>query len=271
MTAERTLRDLFHLVKQVLPEQQELVTLSPSTTADDALEIMRKTGFNQLPVVAGNEVLGVFSYRSFAEGLRKLPDNERDPLAVPIEEFLEDLSFASLTDNLSSMLDEFDLKDAVLVGSPDRVLGIITTVDALAYFHEVAEPYFLIGEIELAIRELIRASVDSTTLQQLIESTLGQHCRDNNRVLPYGLEELTFNDYVMLLRHKGSWMNFADAFGGTSNTAYAKLKPIPGLRNDLFHFRRKMTSEEHEVLREAREWLLKRIRKIEASPVEVRS
>lgn len=48
---ERSLRDLFHLVKRVLPEEQQVISVRPDTTAADALSLMRRHGFNQLPVL----------------------------------------------------------------------------------------------------------------------------------------------------------------------------------------------------------------------------
>jgi len=42
---ERSLTDLFHRVKQVLPEKQELVTFPPHKTVREALETTgRRTG-----------------------------------------------------------------------------------------------------------------------------------------------------------------------------------------------------------------------------------
>ena len=56
---EKSLKDLFHRVGQILPEEQELITIPPETTAREALELMQKHNFSQIPVTAGNEVLGV--------------------------------------------------------------------------------------------------------------------------------------------------------------------------------------------------------------------
>ena len=55
---ERSLKDLFHLVKQVLPETQELITFSSEMPVAEALEVMRKKNISQVPVKEGDEVLG---------------------------------------------------------------------------------------------------------------------------------------------------------------------------------------------------------------------
>lgn len=261
----RTLRDLFHRVKQVLPDEQDVTTFPPEFTVGEAFAEMNKRNISQVPIVENNEVLGVFSYRSFAEGMRKLPTKERDPLSLPVEVFLETISFANITDELEKLLDEFDAKDSVLVGSEERLQGIITSVDVLRYFYHVANPYVMLREIELAIRELIRASAGSETLKDCFVKIIGKHYTSLKRNVPERLEDLTFNDYVMILKYKGTWDMFRSAFGGTSNTVYAKLEPLASLRNDIFHFRRDITAEEYDVLRDCRDWLLTRIRKVEAS------
>ena len=78
---ERSLRDLFHLIKKVLPDEQEPIIFHPETPVSEALSVMREKNFSLGPVLAGKEVLGVFSYRSFAEGIVKLPVGEQKPLA----------------------------------------------------------------------------------------------------------------------------------------------------------------------------------------------
>jgi len=261
---ERSLKDLFHLVKQVLPETQELITFSPEKPVVEALEVMRKKNISQVPVLEGEEVLGVFSYRSLAQGIHKLRANHTDVLSLHVEEFIEDLKFAKITDELKSLLDEFDLKDAVLVGTETRLQGIVTVVDALHYFYRVAAPYILIREIELAIRELMRISIDEDGLKDCIEKALKAHYQEKKLSIPACLEDMTISDYVNVLRFKGTWEKFAPAFGENPNIVYTKLKPLPDLRNDIFHFRREITVEEYDRLRDMRDWLLKRITKLEA-------
>lgn len=184
---------------------------------------------------------------------------------LPVEEFLEKLEFAQITDVLTALLDEFNTKDAMLVGTESRLQGIVTTIDALQYFYNVASPYVLLREIELAIRELIRASVNNEEMKESIDRSLKEHYKKTATPLPTCLEEMTLHDYVMLLRYQGTWERFRPAFGGTPNTVFAKLERLPDLRNDVFHFRRDLTAEEYDVLRDCRDWLLTRIRKLEAS------
>ena len=259
-----SLEDLFHLVKQVIPEPQKLVTLGPETPVVKAFELMKKHNYSQVPIVECGTVLGVFSYRSFSEGMARLPKGVREPLLIPVEEFIEEIKFAQITDELEILIDEFDLKDAVLVGSKTRIQGIVTTIDVLRYFYKVASEFVMLREIELAIRELIRASVDEKELEECIHKSLRKQKEEKKQKVPNCLEELTLHDHVMILRHKDTWGKFSDAFGTNRRIVFAKLENLPELRNEIFHFRRKITIEEYDTLRRARDWLLRRISKFEA-------
>ena len=75
---ERSLIDLFHRLKQVLPEAQELIAFPPEKPVAEALAVMHQHNISQVPIVAANEVLGVFTYRSFAQGVSSLPKSEQD-------------------------------------------------------------------------------------------------------------------------------------------------------------------------------------------------
>ena len=200
--------------------------------------------------------------------MSKLTPRVADPLSLPVTEFLEKLLFAQISDELTALLDEFDLRDAVLVGSDKHLQGIVTTIDALRYFYRVANPYVLVREIELAIRELIRASVDHDALMGCIDRSLKAHYVENKQEVPACLEDLTLSDYVMLLRYKDTWGNFKAAFGANSDLVYAKLRPLPELRNAVFHFKRELTADEYDQLRDLRDWLLNRVNLREASREE---
>lgn len=262
--AERSIRDLFHSVGRVLPENQQIVTISLDTEVGEALAIMKASSFNQLPVVTGIEVAGVFSYRSLAHGIEKLPKKEPFTLALPVELFLEKLDFVGLSNELTAVIDEFDFRDAVLVGSPDKLIGILTTIDALRYFYYVASPYVLLREIELAIRELINASVTPDQLIACIERSLKKHYESLHQELPTQLAQMSLSDYVTLLRFQANWQHFRGAWGGTNLTVASKLQPLPELRNAVFHFRRELSVEEYDLLRDRRDWLLQRITKVAA-------
>ncbi len=259
-TADCSLRKLFHLVKEALPEQQQLLVITPETKVKKAIALMKEHRFSQLPIVSGKSVLGIFSFRSLAFGLLRLPKRSlTDILNLNVEDFIEDYKFVSIKDKLTDILDEFELMDGVLVGSEEKLQGILTSMDALSYFYRVASPYVMLCEIELAIRELIRKSVTQEELIDCIGKALKNHYETTNGKVPMCLEEMTLFDYVMILRREDTWQKFSRAFGGNRHFAYAQLEPLPNLRNDIFHFRKSLSEDDFTKLKDARDWLLKRV------------
>jgi CBS domain-containing protein len=59
-------------VNNLLPDGQDLLTVEPALKVKDAITLMRRHNYSHLPIVSHGSVLGVFSYRSFANGLLRL-------------------------------------------------------------------------------------------------------------------------------------------------------------------------------------------------------
>jgi len=258
----RPLEDLFHIIKRIFPESQVITTFAPDKPVKDAIFELKEKGFSQVPVVEQGEVLGVFSYRSFAENLLGIPKPEKDPLNLPVEEFLEKVEFAQFTDDIQKYIDELDLRDSILIGLSNNLQGIITTMDVLNYFNKVASSYIMLGEIELSMRQLINMSITNEELITCIEKTIKQNYV--GRDTPKCVEDLTLNDCVILLNYGDTWEKFKKFFGSSRTLVHGKLEPIPQYRNDVFHFRRDLTDTEYSKLKQTRDWLLIRVRKANA-------
>src|SRR4029077_21084395 len=98
--------------------------VTPETLASEALEIMREFDFSQLPVMSGPEVLGVFSYRSFSEGILVLQSGRVSPGEVPVEEAMQPVAWVRAHDELGDIVSEFEHSEAVLVGDEQHLQAI---------------------------------------------------------------------------------------------------------------------------------------------------
>jgi CBS domain-containing protein len=265
-----SLNKLFQGLGDVIPEAQSLVTAGPRDRVGEVLKQMSEGGFGQVPIILeSGEVLGVFSYRSFAQRLRmflgaKAPDVPA-AMEMPVEDFLEEIAITHAGVGVDKVLDEFDSKDAVLVGSADRLEGIVTSVDALRYFVAFASPFVLLQSIELAVRRLIAASVDDGQLRECISACIAKHYEEEDRAPPARIDELTLSDCVNLLHYQKAWPFFERAFGQNQLFAYSNLDPLKDVRNAVFHHRRTLADAELRALRDCRDWLLRRIKTLDAS------
>lgn len=260
--------ELFHCINRIIPDDQHALTISPDCTVREAVELMRKHGYSQVPVIQGEKVLGVFSYRSFAEEtadttLEEMKQQRFSPGDLRVDEFLEQFQFARVSDEISRVFDSMDRDAGVLVGTPDLLIGILTPMDFLKYLYQVASPFVMVSEIELALRALIRISLDELQIKEAAKLSLKSTCGTESKI-PTKLEEMTFDNYQTLIGNNTNWPNFEPIFGCIRNRTIAKLKQVGSIRNDIFHFKREITIEDHETLSNHRNWLLSKIKQSDA-------
>src|SRR6266542_6662147 len=150
----RSVTDLFHRLNSVLPIHQEVVSVLPETPVLEALDLLSRHEFSQLPVMVGKQVLGLFSYRSFSQAVIMLSGDAKNQRLNPREMFVDDCierpTYARVTDEFRAWFDAIDKQDAVLVGDPNRLQGVVTAMDILRYLYSIASPFVLIAEIELS-------------------------------------------------------------------------------------------------------------------------
>ncbi len=257
--------ELFHRVNRLLPVDQEIVSVSPETKVGDALQQMKEHHFSQVPVVAGQEVVGLFSYRSLALKLPEIDPKKHNPVELPVEEAMEILDAAKFTHidgEYQAIIETLDRDDAVLIGEPRRLQGIVTAMNVVRKLYEFASPYFLLEEIELSVRRLMREAMNDADLAKCSKACLTD--KYDPDPVPTRLEEMSFNDYVQIIGYGRHWEQFKPVFGGARDRTRARLKVVGELRNDIFHFRRTITIEDHQELRDTRSWILMRSRIIDA-------
>jgi hypothetical protein len=255
----------FHRAKSLIPNDQELITIPPEMSVSEAFKLMQKHRFSQLPVVAGDAVLGVFSYRSFSTKALARQNSTREPLGnLPVEDFLEDFEYAYANDDWNQVLRYLNQDDACFVGHRDGMEGMITPMDMLRYFREIAIPFITIAEIELSLRQIIQTCVEAGALPDALNKSL--RTAYENREIPTHLNKMTFDNYVQIISNGENWPHFEKMFGSDDRTRRQtchKLKQLGDWRNIIFHFRRRLEDRELEALAEHREWLHRRVRAFE--------
>jgi CBS domain-containing protein len=255
-TDSSSLAELFHLVRSLVPQGQRVFTASPDLTVAEAIQIMHQHNFSQLPIVAGDTVLGIFSFRSLASGLLKMEGSTDQIGDLPVDEFAEHFRFVQPSDNWESTLEHLNSDDGVLVGRRDRLEAIVTSMDVLTYLHEIASPFVLLAEIELSLRRIIQACVAEEQLQQCVKASLASKYKGEQA--PTKLSDMTFNDYVQIIAHGRNWPHFTVAFGksrGQRSRTAARLREVRVLRNEVFHFREQLDLEKLQTLTAHRDWL----------------
>lgn len=248
--------NLLYVINQALTQYKDVVTVTRDTPARDAVRLLYKHSFSQVPVVDRGQVAGLFSYRSFSLAVADafdLPGRHRaDGLSV--WECIETPAYVQCTDECRRLFDELDRRDVVLVGARGGCDGVVTAMGVLRYLYQAASPFLLIAEIELALRMLIKLAVEQDELELFVGTSLTQYTPES---IPTTLEDMTFTDYLLLIGHGKNWPRFNRIFQADRDLTHAKLKQLRDLRNDVFHFRRALADRDHEILTASRDWMLR--------------
>lgn len=260
--------EVFHRVNRIIPPDQSVLTIAPGCLVREAVVLMKQYRYSQVPVVEKNQVLGVFSYRSFAQDAASATyeDITRQKCApgdLRVDEYLEQFEFARVTQDMGRVFDWMDRDDGVLVGTPERLIGVLTPMDFVRYLYRVASPFVMVSEIELALRVLIQLALSEREIAEAAQRSLAEAYGSVEKV-PTSVKEMTFANYRSIVTYGDNWKSFEPVLGGTRIRTSAKLKEIGAIRNDLFHFRRDITLHDHEMLAGHRNWLLSKIQQAEA-------
>ena len=272
-TSEQDLAvELFHRINKVIPENQDLFTFPPTYLVCDAIPEMIKRKFSQVPVLDNNEVLGVFSFRSFSKGVANVSfegwkEQKCAPSDLQVDDFLEQFQFARVTDEMNRVFGAMQDDNGVLVGDHEKLIGILTPMDFLLYLYQVANPFVMISEIELAVRAIIRSVLTPDQIKEVAKRCLSKAYNGDKNV-PENLEEMNFTNYQVMITHSETWVVFESLFGGTRARMGGKLREIAEIRNNVFHFKRNASWEDHEKLSAHRNWFLNKIKQSDAKKIK---
>ncbi|MFI6827563.1 CBS domain-containing protein [Kribbella sp. NPDC050241] len=243
----------FVRIAQLIPVDQEVLTVPIGTSAGAALELMAEHEFDQLPVVnRRGRVIGTFTHRSFANQLRFLRRQD-DPRMAFVDDLVEPLRFVPLADSLQDTLRWIDKDNAVLVGDEQLLLAIVTAADVSRFLWQRTRPFVLVQEIELATRELMRSACSGAQLAQCVVAALPDE--DGHRSSAQ-LDELTMRELHSVLLNKTSYgRHFRGTFGQSRELVQSTLEPVSEIRNKIVHFRGTVSEDEVNTLLRASAWL----------------
>jgi predicted transcriptional regulator len=219
---------------------QSLFKVTPNSTLVEAVTKMLTNNVSQLPVMTSDrDVKGMISWSSI--GSRLAMDNKADTVRHYMEPHYEVSSEVSIFSAIGFIANH----DYVLVRDSERkISGIVTASDLSLEFHQLGEPFLLIGEIENHIRLMVANKFSAPELKSACDPSDSE--REINDV-----SDLTFGEYVRLLEDPRHWERLALPLD--RKTFIDRLKIIRDIRNDVMHFNPDPLDEELElkVLRES--------------------
>jgi CBS domain-containing protein len=278
-------------LKDLLPADQQPLTVHLHDTVLEAIERLRSHDYNQLPVVDLNgRCRGeVITYDTIVQSILSM---DAKPSDLRVKDAIKRVDTFKEDDDLLTTLDAIQRNDfALIVDDDQKLTGIVSTADTTVYFHNYAGDLMVIQGIEESVKEAIEilyGSLEATELLDAIEEVTDR-ASDVRRKLPGAIKAylakqglnppdpdnkealelaetrlnlpkagksfdlLSFDEFTqVLLKHAK-----APTAGETNNTEFVRkmLNKVRDTRNKLAHFRGDVSVGERAHLKFAAQWL----------------
>jgi len=221
-----------------------LVTVGQDDPLRRAVTKMLQNDFSQLPIMHGErEVKGMISWKSIAS--RYAIGGE----CCEVQHCREDAQVVDGNGTLFDAIPTIVKSGYVLVRSQHdrRINGIVTASDLSLQFQQLAEPFLLLREIELHIRQLLQEKVTIDDLASLVSDDAGAPT-------PKSISDLSFGGYLRLLQRPQVWSKLALNIDQAAMTS--QLDEVRLIRNDVMHFDPDpMTPDQLEALKKAAKFM----------------
>lgn len=219
------LADPAHRIKRLASANRPPLFVPPDGTVEHAITLMLRYDYSQLPVMqsaAAREAKGLFSWKSVGSRLGIGRQCAR------VGDSMDQCPVISCNGSLFDAIKIIAEHDCVLVQAGDKTIcGIVTAYDISKQFHQLAEPFLLLGDIENHVRYLIGKTFTLEELQQAKDP------EDADREIQ-SVSDLTFGEYVRLLQNEEEWAKLNIKIDRKTFTGW--LDKVRETRNDVMHF-----------------------------------
>jgi hypothetical protein len=200
------------------------LSVKPDAPLREATTLMLANDYSQLPVMTTErEVKGVVSWTSV--GTRLALGRQGEHVRDAMDPHFEIRAEASLIQAIPIIAEH----QYVLVrnSADHRINGIVTATDLSLQFHQLAEPFLVLGDIENHLRRIIADKLPTGDLAAARSPAEGG--RPVN-----GVEDLTFGEYLTLMGNSDRWNKLGLAID--RHAFCSQLNRIREIRNTVMHF-----------------------------------
>lgn len=230
------------LINKNLP----LVTVRVDEDLYRAVSRLNDDDYSQAPVLdQRGHVVGMYSERGLSDFLDERGESANIQLSqYKVDAVMDPNPILVHPDQFIDTSVDWMVTHAVIVGTREEPIGVLTIWDVWAHLNDFAEAFVLIYELESCLRNLITEimGVDLAT-------ELAQWKYRDDRPTPQALEEFTFSQYSDFLGRKQIWARLIERQFRNKGFVLEQLLTAAKLRNQIVHFRKMTTAAETDSLR----------------------
>jgi hypothetical protein len=201
-----------------LLEDRVLCWVPPTATFEQAITAMQLDDYSQLAVLENGNLVGAVTWKSLAEARHH---NTDAPFHTAIDRHAKVFNYdRRLLDVIADLRND----GFIFVRDPEAaVSGIITSADVVGKYHETAAPFFLIGEIDQELRQVVQNLLDDGVFEKF-----GMKVK--------APDKMTMYDYQEILAHPDCWTHLGWPI--YQESFVKRLDQIRKVRNTVAHFNR---------------------------------
>jgi len=244
-------------VSNLIENQLKLAIVKKNTIINDALAIMLMNDFSQLPVIDDEgRLIGVFSEETFVRTSYNIN------LKIPLKDLTVDNCMATPVtvtpdDDIFKALDLLQSSYAIVVVKDAKPIGILTNYDTGHFFREISEGLIYIEDIEVLLRQYIETILNTEKMMSVaLIRAFGINKQDNSRPA-MEFDKLDFYDHIQLITTNDNWTKF-EAFFSPKDYFIDLMDKVRLIRNQLVHFRGRISRLQLLLLKQGRDWLSNR-------------
>jgi CBS domain-containing protein len=242
-------------IAQLIEGREPPMCIEQSLHVKDAMNIMLKNDFGQLPVVDGEgRYIGMVSQTVVANTYFLL-GGQVPVLELSLDNCMARVDPLTLEDDLFEACDRIRGGEyAVVVVDERKPVGIITANDLTEFFRKRSEDFIKIEDIEVTLRLRTRdAFPDDTSMNGAIMNALGPN-PDDPQLARKDFTDLSLGELVQVMTQNDNWPHFNGMFAplGLFNSHMSNIRQV---RNQLAHFRGHADPVQNVSLKYARDWL----------------
>jgi CBS domain-containing protein len=244
-------------IKQLIKETDSLVCVQKTALVREALTLMIKNDFSQLPVVneQGN-LIGLISESSIINTYFHV-GTALSLLDLTVDHCMAKPKTISPDSDILEALNLLENVYAIVVVEGQKPIGILTDYDTTKFFRDLSEGLIIVEDIEVTLRQFIEAVIpDSHSMDAALMRAFKENKKDPARPAKE-YEDLSFGDHIQLIIEEHNWSKFIDYF--SPKELFTNLMQQVGeIRNQLAHFRGRLDPMQLNTLLRSRDWLSSR-------------
>lgn len=198
-----------------------VVSVPPTASFEQAITFMLLNDFSQLAVLEGQRNLrGAVTWKSIAQARHASP-------SASFTDAIADAHEVRYDKPLREVLQTLEESDFIFVRDDRNLIsGIVTTADVVHAYGELATPFFLIGELDQALRRVVSRTFTIEEVRPL--------CRlDGGKVIE-SFDDLSIGDYQRVLENPTMWAKLGWPL---DRAIFVKqLNELREIRNSVMHF-----------------------------------